>query len=490
MKTNYLIIVLIFIIPLILTISTLGNIFLSPITYAIWLTMEIGLISTLTFYSNYRKSKEIKSNLVNVLRNYKVASIVVSYNEDPETLKYTIISIKDATGALGDVFLLDDSTHKEKVELNKKFCEENNIKYLHRDNRRGYKAGALNDFLKLYGNNYDLIAVFDSDQRPVKSFFYDLIPFFNDPKIAFVQIPQAYTESNTRVAIGAAYQQMPFNEVVMTGRDVTGSAFILGSGFIARISALMDVGYFDESAVTEDLATSIELHSKGYKSIYVNYPGIWYGEPPKTVDAYIIQQGRWSLGTLQLFKKIIKANMDWRSFLDYFSGILYWFKEGPLTIFEIAAPVLFLIFKFFILKVNPWIFSIAYYPVFIFSLLMFVYSMKKREYGPKGFFYHQFIELLMMPPVTLSFFAWIMRRRVPFKVTPKNGKNKTSKWVALYIFLEIVLIISIISGILWYKSTSLLMLKYSIIINLTWAIYFLFLNTGTFFLFFEKEKNF
>ncbi|MDP8012431.1 MAG: glycosyltransferase family 2 protein [Thermoplasmata archaeon] len=74
--------------------------------------------------------------------------------------------------------------------------------------------------------------------------------------------------------MGATFQQMPFNEIVMSGRDITGSAFLLGSGFIARVSALKDVNYFDESAVTEDLATSLELHSLGYKPFYVNYPGI------------------------------------------------------------------------------------------------------------------------------------------------------------------------------------------------------------------------
>lgn len=241
MKIIYIILIGIFILLAKLTIFTMDNLILSPITYALWRTMEIGLITTLIFYSNYKKSIEIKSSLVNLLKNYKVASLIVSYNEDPETVQNTLLSVKDATGKMGDVYLLDDSTHKEKVEQNKKFCDENNIKYIHRENRRGYKAGALNYFLKIYGDNYDLIPVFDLDQRPIKPFFYDLLPFFNDPKVAFVQVPQAYTESNTKVVMGATFQQMPFNEIVISGRDITGSAFLLGSGFIARVSALKDV---------------------------------------------------------------------------------------------------------------------------------------------------------------------------------------------------------------------------------------------------------
>ncbi|MDP8012430.1 MAG: glycosyltransferase [Thermoplasmata archaeon] len=185
MKINYIMLIGIFILPAILTIFTMDNLILFPITHALWRTMEIGLITTLIFYSNYKKSIEIKSSLVNLLKNYKAVSLVVSYNEDPETVQNTLLSVKNETGKMGDVYLLDDSTHK-KVEQNKKFCDENNIKYIHRENRRGYKAGALNDFLMIYGDNYDLISVFDLDQRPIKSFFYDLLPFFNDPKVAFV----------------------------------------------------------------------------------------------------------------------------------------------------------------------------------------------------------------------------------------------------------------------------------------------------------------
>ncbi|MFP3317837.1 MAG: glycosyltransferase family 2 protein [Thermoplasmata archaeon] len=488
MIRNYIILLSIFLIPVIFTIFTISNILVSPITYALWLTIVVGIFTTAVYISNYLKSGEIKAPLVEEFRAYKVAALVVSYNEDPSTIKETLFSVREALDSLGDLFLLDDSTDIEKVRENEDFCNKNNINYVHRENRRGYKAGAINDFLKKFGKNYDLIAVFDSDQRPVKSFFFDLLPFFNDPEIAFVQVPQAYTEIYSRLALGATYQQMPFHNIVMSGRDVTGSAFILGSGFIARISALEKANYFDENIVTEDLATSLKLHSLGYKSIYVNYPGIWYGEPPQTVDAYMIQQGRWSLGSFQAFGRILKTRINTRAFLDYLAGVLYWLKEGPLTIVELLAPIIFINFQLFIFKVDPVIFSLAYYPVFLFSIILFVYSMRERSYGISGFLYHQFVEFLMMPPVTLSFIAWISGRKRPFRVTPKGKEIRISRWIILYIIIEIILIISIIKGIFWYLSSSELALKYSIIVNLSWIFYFLFINTGTFIIFLERRK--
>lgn len=483
---NVAFVLFLFIFPVVLTYFTMMNIFLSPLTYGLWLTMEIGFFTFVIYYFHYKRMEKLPENLVLKFKPYKVAAVVTAYNENPETVKGTLISVKNALDDLGDVFLLDDSTDQNIVKENSEFCKNNNIKYIHRDNRRGYKAGAINDFLKNYGKNYEILAIFDVDQRPVKSFFYDLLPFFNDPEVSFVQVPQSYTEIYSNVALGAYFQQKPFNKIVMSGRSVTGSAFILGSGVLIRISALEDVGYFDESVVTEDLATSLKLHEKRYKSIYVDYPGIWYGEPPETVDAYLIQQGRWSLGGFQAFKKIIKSDFKFSVFIDYFSGFLYWLKEGPLTIVEILAPVLFLSTRFFVLKVNPLLFSLAYFPLFIFSLIFYIISMKSQEYGLKGFLFHQFLELIMMPAVTLSFIAWITGRKRPFKVTPKNKNSKVSKFLILNIILEIILIISLILGLEWYFTSSNIFLKYSILVNLFWLVYFIFLNTGTFFIYFSK----
>jgi len=486
---NLLIFILIFIIPLILTFFTYSNIYAIPITYFLWLTMEIGLITFTMFFDDFRKSKKISGDLLEEYKRYKVAALVVSFNEDPETVRITVNAVKESLGDLGATYLLDDSNIEEISKKNQEICKEYGVKYLHRENRRGYKAGAINDFIKAYGKDYDIIGIFDVDQRPVKSFFKDLIPFFSDPGVAFVQIPQAYTELKSRVSIGAYYQQKPFFEVVMEGRNVVGSAFILGTGVLIRTSVLEKVGLLDESVVTEDLATSINIHSIGFKSIYVNYPGIWYGEAPLTVNAYLIQQGRWALGTFQSTWKTLNADVKPRVFLDYVSGLLYWLKEGPLTAFEISAPLIFLIFHIYILKVNPLLFAIIYYPVFLISMAFFVYSMRGSEYGIKGFFYHQFLEMIMMPSVILSFIAWATRRKKPFKVTPKGRKQKMSPFILLNIFLTAIFLFTIYQAYNWYKVSSNFFLKYSILVNLTWVIYFLFLNAGTFLIYFGKTEN-
>ena len=71
-----------------------------------------------------------------------------------------------------------------------------------------------------------------------------------------------------------------------------------------RREALMDVGGFDESSVTEDFATSLKFHSKGWHSTYLNKVCA-FGLGPEDLGGYFKQQYRWALGTVGLFRTIL-----------------------------------------------------------------------------------------------------------------------------------------------------------------------------------------
>jgi Glycosyltransferases, probably involved in cell wall biogenesis len=304
--------------------------------------MVVGFFIFLDFYKLARIAKHYEVKYSSPEKVFRVASFVTSFNEDPELVKGTLISVKVASKKYGDVYLLDDSTDKRISEELRTFCEKNGIIYLHRENRRGFKAGAINDALRAVGDKYDLVAIFDADQRPVENFFEQVLPYFEDPKVALVQVPQNYSELYSRVSIASKYQQEPFLRVIMRGRSYS-SAFSLGSGSVFRINALKEVGYMDESSITEDAATSIKLHEKGYTSVYIDATLIWYGEPPQDLKAYLSQQSRWSFGYLQLTKRILTSNLSFSQFMDYYSRLLYWLRVGPLATIEFLAPMVFLL---------------------------------------------------------------------------------------------------------------------------------------------------
>ncbi len=459
------------IVSIIFTYITLVNILTAIIAFGIWLSMVVGFYIFLDFFLLSIRSKKYSIKLVGKEKDYKIAAFVTSFNEDPKIVEGTLISVKTAVNSLGDVFLLDDSTNNGITNELRNFCDKNDVIYLHREKRRGYKAGAINDALKTISQKYDLVAIFDADQRPVEDFFKQVLPYFADSRIAFVQVPQNYSEINSGIALGAKYQQEPFLKVIMRGRSMS-SAFSLGSGTVFRISALKDIGYFAENSITEDAATSIKIHEKGYKSIYVDTPLIWYGEPPQDLNAYMIQQSRWAFGYFQLTKAIVFSNLNFSKFFDYFSGTLYWIKEGPITLIEFLAPIFFLLFKIPIMKINPVFYLLAYIPYLIFTIVLFIFATKdKTEYGIKGFYFHQIVEYLEFPAITISFISWLLRKRTPFKVTPKESRKFNLNLILPHLIILFLLIASDIIGIIWLLSTRLPVLTYAIAINIFWATY-------------------
>ncbi len=175
---------------------------------------------------------------------------------------------------------------------------------MHRENRRGYKAGALNDVLKSINTKY--FAVFDADQVPLPEFLTEILPIMEeDDKIALIQVPQRYVNNNTHVAKGANDIQEVFYNFITQGKSLEDSMFSCGSNVLYRTSIIKKVGGFDEQNVTEDLATSIKIHEAGYKTIYYNRP-LASGEAPETLNSYFIQQSRWSQGSMAIFFRVLK----------------------------------------------------------------------------------------------------------------------------------------------------------------------------------------
>ncbi|WP_054846401.1 glycosyltransferase [Sulfuracidifex tepidarius] len=184
----------------ILTILTLGIPWLAWLNYLIWLSSAVGTVIFINFIILSFSNKREEVTLTSESTRLRVASFVTSFNEDPEIVKGTLDSVVKATKGYGDVFLLDDSTNERVSNELKKYCESVGITYIHRTDRKGFKAGAINNALRMI-HGYDLVSIFDADQRPVKSYFHDILQYFQDPNVAMVQVPQNYTELGSPVAL-------------------------------------------------------------------------------------------------------------------------------------------------------------------------------------------------------------------------------------------------------------------------------------------------
>lgn len=271
--------------------------------------MVISFFMMMLFIAYWRLNKYYEKSLLyssmqleDGKNRYKIAIVVPVYNENPELVLGTVIASKMTFKHLGDIYVLDDSTD-EKIRKKLDFYSEVYGFYImRRYSRKGYKAGAVNAWLSKYGKNYDLLVIMDADQRPMPGFLKHVIKFFDDPNVAFVQVPQYYSNLDNTVTLSAYLQQLPFLRVVMRGRSVKRTSFSLGSGTIYKITHLLSVGGLYEKTVTEDIFTSLLLHERGYTSVYVDLPLVWHGEAPNDLPSYMSQQNRWCLGGFNYLK--------------------------------------------------------------------------------------------------------------------------------------------------------------------------------------------
>ncbi len=489
-KGNNAIFFSLFLAPVPIAFLTSSSLYVVPVVYGFWLLLLISLFSVVTFQLQIFRAYDYTFRLINREFKGRIICFVTSFNENPRMLLTTLLSVKNANPS-GETWLLDDSTDPEIVSRLKEICEKLDVPFIHRDHRRGFKAGAINDALKMVPDDYEILTVFDSDQIPTPRFFSGIMGYFSNPKIAFVQIPQTYTDLPTRISKAAYFQQEVFLRKIMRGRSDY-SAFILGSGFVARISALESVGGFYEDNVTEDLATSILLHEKGWLSAYIDTSEIWYGKAPETISGYLKQQGRWSLGGFQTMVPLLRSNISTKQFVDYFAGFLYWLWVGPVRLISLFAMIFFLVFHLYTVFINPIFFAIFYFPYLIYSLLFYAYTVSDRsmDYKTRGFMYHQGAELLLMFTVTASFIAFIFRRKKPFVVTPKGQAGSYSLGQAIpFIIVELVVTTAFSAGLVWLRYAFVPLLRIAIYLNLFFAIYLIpFLITGSVILFTSEFK--
>jgi len=207
-----------------------------------------------------------------------------------------------------DIQLLDDSTD-ETVEVARILVDRyatlgHPVKYLHRDNREGFKAGALAEGLKTAKG--ELVAIFDADFVPPPDFLMKCIHYFTDPKIGMVQT--RWTHINRHYSLLTEVEAILLDGHFVlehSGRARSGVFFNFnGTAGMWRRSAIDEAGGWEHDTLTEDTDLSYRAQLKGWQFIYlqdVECPA----ELPVEMTAFKTQQARWAKGLIQVSKKIL-----------------------------------------------------------------------------------------------------------------------------------------------------------------------------------------
>lgn len=205
----------------------------------------------------------------------------------------------------------------------------------------GAKAGKINKALTL--TDEEFILVLDPDHIPFPNLLDSVLGYFDDARVGFVQISQAYyNQFRSFVARAAAEQTYMFYGPILMGLFGHGAGLAIGANCTFRRSALASIGGHG-IGLAEDLVTAIRLHAEGWRSVYV--PEILSrGLVPEDLGSFYKQQLKWSRGVYEvLFAELpgLFSRLTWRQRISYLTIGTYYLC-GITTLIYLFIPYLYL----------------------------------------------------------------------------------------------------------------------------------------------------
>ncbi len=224
-----------------------------------------------------------------------------------------------------EIQVLDDSTDETvrvaEVIVAKYAAQGFDIHYIHRDDRTGFKAGALEN-----GNKFakgELLAIFDADFVPKPDCLRKLVDFFTDPMVGCAQMRWSHINGDYNLLTRLQTIMLDGHFVVeQTTRNRTGGFFNFnGTAGIWRREAIELSGGWQHDTLTEDTDLSFRAQLMGWKFVYLldeEAPA----EIPVEINAFKAQQRRWAKGVMQvgikLYPRIWLAPLPFRVKLEMF----------------------------------------------------------------------------------------------------------------------------------------------------------------------------
>jgi cellulose synthase/poly-beta-1,6-N-acetylglucosamine synthase-like glycosyltransferase len=268
-----------------------------------------GFHRTLLVYLYFRHRKDVPQPAGTFQDLPRVTLQLPVYNE-----MYVVERLLDASAKIDyprdklDIQVLDDSTD-ETVDIARRKVEALraqgiDISYIHRTDRTGFKAGALDNGLKTAKGEYVLI--FDADFIPTTTIIHECIHHFTDPKVAVVQARWGHLNRDLS-ALTRVQSLMLDGHFIMehTARSRADRFFNFnGTAGMWRKHAIDDAGGWQHETLTEDMDLSYRAQLKGWRFVYLK-DVVVPAELPAEMNAFKAQQFRWAKGSLQVGRKLL-----------------------------------------------------------------------------------------------------------------------------------------------------------------------------------------
>ena len=207
-----------------------------------------------------------------------------------------------------EIQVLDDSTDETRI-VAQRAVQRNvergiDISYIHRTDRTGYKAGALEAGMRVAKG--DFIAIFDADFIPTHDFLHRTVPYFGDDRIAMVQARWGHINRDYSLLTKIQSILLDGHFVLEHGARNRGGLFFNfnGTAGIWRRAAITDAGGWQHDTLTEDLDLSYRAQLRGWKFVFL--PDLVApAEVPVEMNSFKSQQHRWAKGSIQTCRKLL-----------------------------------------------------------------------------------------------------------------------------------------------------------------------------------------
>jgi len=408
-------------------------------------------LAQLNLLVNYLGNKQQNKNApkFNLLDAKEIPYVTIQlpvYNEEyvMERLLANIAKIEYPKSKL-EIQVLDDSTDDTVVDTAQKIkvLQESglDIQHIRRENRQGFKAGALKEGLLTAKG--DFIAIFDADFLPDPDWLKKTVIYFKDEEIGVVQTRWGHINRDystlTKIQAFALDAHFTLEQV---GRNAKGHFINFnGTAGIWRKECILDAGNWEGDTLTEDLDLSYRAQLKNWKFKYledVETPA----ELPVVISAARSQQFRWNKGGAENFRKTVLSVLSAKniSFKTKFHGVMHLLNSSMfLCVFLVSVLS---IPTMYIKEIYPqfdWVFSVLSFFVLSTIILFICYWFTYKSI--QGSSFDNFVDYIK---IFFTFFSVAlgfslhnsiavleghMGKRSEFVRTPKfNLDNITDSW--------------------------------------------------------------
>ncbi len=325
----------------------LDGLYLIPLTvltvYSVHRYWEVIL------YRLYRRRQPARAGKFDILPTVTVQ--LPLYNE-----RYVAARVIEAAGRLDyprdrlQIQVLDDSTD-ESADIARRACARLrqagvDVEYLHRQERTGFKAGAL--AAGLASAKGEFIAIFDADFVPQPDMLRRVIHYFTDPKVGCIQTRWEHLNRRQSLLTRCQAVFLDGHFIIEHGARSRSGRFINfnGTGGVWRASAVRDAGGWQHDTLTEDMDLSYRAQLQGWKIIFLPEV-VSPAELPPEIIAFKQQQHRWTKGSVQTGIKLLPAVLGAR--LPLRVKIEAWFHLSSGIVYPMAVLLSVLLLPTFFL---------------------------------------------------------------------------------------------------------------------------------------------